>query len=44
MVKIEWSNKKNIMSNIVTENVMGSVNPGVNVIKNEKGIVKINEG
>lgn len=44
MVKIEWTNKKNIMSNIVTENVMGSVNPGVNVIKNEKGIVKINEG
>jgi hypothetical protein len=44
MVKIEWSNKKNIMSNIVTENVMGSVNPGTNLIKNYQGTVKINEG
>jgi len=43
MVKIEWNSNKNLMSNIVTENIIGSVNPGTNVIKNEKGIVKINE-
>jgi hypothetical protein len=43
MVKIEWSDNKNLISNIVTENIIGSVNPGTNIIKNEKGIVKINE-
>jgi hypothetical protein len=44
MVKIEWSDNKNLISNIVTENIIGNVNPGTNVIKNEQGIVKINEG
>ena len=43
MVKIEWGNNKNLMSNIVTESIIGNVNLGTNIIKNEKGIVKINE-
>lgn len=44
MVKIEWNNGKNIMSNIITENVTGNVTSGFNSIKNVQGIVKINEG
>lgn len=41
MVKIEWDDGKNIMSNIVTENVIGNVTPGKNIIKNINGEVNI---
>lgn len=43
LVKLEWNEGKNVMSNIITRNVQGQVNPGTNKIKRENGLVKINE-
>lgn len=43
LVKIEWDEGKNLLSNIQTENVQGTVNPGTNKIRRVNGIVKINE-
>ena len=42
LVKIEWNSGKNLMSNIMTENVQGNVEPGTNHIRRDNGIVKIN--
>jgi hypothetical protein len=41
MVKIEWNNGKNIMANIITDNLNGNITPGTNVIKNLNGVVNI---
>ena len=40
IVQVKWGNN-NEMSNIVTDNVSGSVNPGVNSIRNEGGMIII---
>jgi hypothetical protein len=39
-VQVKWDNK-NEMSNIVTENVSGTINPGLNKIRNEEGMIII---
>jgi hypothetical protein len=45
MVEIKWSNQRNAISNILTENVTGAIQPGTTAIKikSENGVVKINE-
>jgi len=43
MVKIEWSNGKNLISNIITGNITGNITVGNNRIENVGGEVKINE-
>jgi hypothetical protein len=39
-VQVKWG-ENNQMSNIVTENVSGTINPGVNRIRNEGGMIII---
>jgi hypothetical protein len=39
-VQVKWGNN-NEMSNIVTDNVSGTINPGINRIRNEGGMVII---
>lgn len=39
-VQVKWNNK-NTISNIVTSNVTGNVNPGLNKIRNEEGVIII---
>ncbi len=41
MVKIEWGDGKNIIANIITDNLNGNITPGTNVIKNLNGVVNI---
>ena len=43
MVKIEWNDGKNLLSNIQTNDTQGNITSGINRIKRENGIVKINE-
>jgi hypothetical protein len=43
MIKIEWNQGTNLMSNIQTNNTQGNISAGTNTIKNENGVVKINE-
>jgi hypothetical protein len=43
MIKIEWDQGKNLMSNIQTNSIQGNISAGTNTIKNENGVVKINE-
>ena len=43
MVKIEWNEGKNLMSNIQTNKTQGNITAGINKIKREDGMVKINE-
>jgi len=42
IIKIEWGQGKNIIENMDTNNVTGSIIAGDNKIKNEYGEVKIN--
>ena len=42
LVKLEWDERKNVMSNIETENIQGVVIAGTNKIKRENEMVKIN--
>ena len=39
-VEVKWDNY-NVISNIVTENVSGSANPGKNKIRNDNGVIII---
>jgi len=39
-VQVKWDNKNKI-SNIVTENVSGTISRGLNKIRNEGGVIKI---
>lgn len=42
MIKIEWDDGKNIMSNIESGNIsVTSVNPGTNTIRNQEGVITI---
>jgi len=43
MIKIEWNQGKNLMSNIQTNNTQGNITGGTNTIRRENGMVKINE-
>jgi hypothetical protein len=43
MVEINWTQGKNLMSNIQTNNTEGNIVPGTNTIRRENGMVKINE-
>jgi len=43
MIKIEWDQGKNLMSNIQTNNTQGNITGGTNTIRRENGMVKINE-
>lgn len=43
LVGIEWGQGENLMSNIHTNNTKGNISAGTNTIKNENGVVKINE-
>ena len=40
IVQVKWGDNSE-MSNIVTENVSGNVNPGLNKIRNEGGLITI---
>lgn len=40
LVIVKWNNK-NVMSNIETENILGTVNHGTNRIRNEGGLIII---
>jgi hypothetical protein len=42
MVKIEWDEGKNLMSNIQTNNIQGNIVRGTNKIMRENGMVNIN--
>ena len=44
MVKIEWSQGRNIIGNIETENLIGNVSAGYNRIENLNGGVNISAG
>jgi len=41
LVKIEWSEGKNLISNLITQDVQGEIKPGKNKIKNDGGMVII---
>lgn len=43
LVKVELADGRNSISNIITGNVAGNVNPGTNFIENSNGTVRINE-
>jgi len=41
MIKIEWNQGKNLMSNIQTNNTKGNISAGTNTIRNQGGVITI---